>query len=154
MTNKELTRRVAEMVSPICAESHVSLWDVTFEKEGRGYNLTVFIDRADGVEISDCETVSRALDPLLDAPEFDSLPPYTLTVSSAGLERPLIKPEHFQWALGKKVVLGFYQSIDGQNEQIGELLHYDSAQLTLRSGAEEKTFARSDIARVRLAFEV
>jgi len=152
VTNKELIRRVTELVTPICQEAEVSLWDVTFEKEGRQHVLTVYIDREEGVNITHCEQVSRALDPQLDAKVFDSLPPYTLTVSSAGLERPLIRPEHFQWALGKDVSLSFYKAINGQNEVVGTLISHDGVQMTIREGEEEKTFAMSDVARVRLYF--
>ena len=152
MTNKELIRRVTELVTPICQEAEVSLWDVTFEKEGRQHVLTVYIDREEGVNITHCEQVSRALDPQLDAKVFDSLPPYTLTVSSAGLERPLIRPEHFQWALGKEVSLSFYKAINGQNEVVGTLISHDGVQIVIKEGEEEKTFAMSDVARVRLYF--
>ncbi len=152
MTNKELIRRVTELVTPICQEAQVSLWDVTFEKEGRQHVLTVYIDREEGVNINHCEQVSRALDPLLDAKVFDSLPPYTLTVSSAGLERPLIRPEHFQWALGKDVSLSFYKAMNGQNEVVGQLVSNDGVQIVIREGEEEKAFALSDVARVRLYF--
>jgi ribosome maturation factor RimP len=153
VTNKELIRRVTELVTPICQEAEVSLWDVTFEKEGRQHVLTVFIDREEGVNITHCEQVSRALDPQLDAKVFDSLPPYTLTVSSAGLERPLIRPEHFQWAMGKAVHLSFYKATNGANELVGTLKAYDGVQITVAEGEEEKTFAMADVARVRLHFE-
>ncbi|MBR5245609.1 MAG: ribosome maturation factor RimP [Clostridia bacterium] len=153
MTNKELIRRVTDLVGPICQEAGVSLWDVTFEKEGRQHVLTVFIDREEGVNITHCEQVSRALDPQLDAKVFDSLPPYTLTVSSAGLERPLIRPEHFQWAMGKAVHLSFYKATNGANELVGTLKAYDGVQITVAEGEEEKTFAMADVARVRLHFE-
>ena len=152
MTQKELVRRVSELTRPLCGEAGVSLWDVTFEKEGKNHVLTIFIDREEGVNIQDCEAVSRALDPLLDAREFDSLPPYTLTVSSAGLERPLTRPEHFAWARGRDVVAGFYRAIDGQSEREGKLLDYDGVQLTLDCGGERVVLAMADVARVRLAF--
>ena len=152
MTNKELIRRVTELVTPICQEAEVSLWDVTFEKEGRQHVLTVYIDREEGVNITHCEQVSRALDPQLDAKVFDSLPPYTLTVSSAGLERPLIRSEHFQWALGKDVSLSFYKAMNGVNEVVGRLISHDGVQIVIKEGEEEKTFAMSDVARVRLYF--
>ena len=45
MTNKELVRRVTELAQPICRQAGVSLWDVTFEKEGRQHVLTVYIDQ-------------------------------------------------------------------------------------------------------------
>ena len=152
MTSKELIRRVTDLVLPICQEKGVELWDVTFEKEGRQHVLTVYIDREEGVNITHCEQVSRALDPLLDAKVFDSLPPYMLTVSSAGLERPLIRPEHFQWALGKEVNLSFYKATNGVNELVGTLVSHDGVQMVIREGEEEKTFAVSDVARVRLHF--
>ena len=116
MTQKEAVRRVTQLVLPLCGEAGVSLWDVTFEKEGRQHVLTVYIDKEPAVDIGDCERISRALDPLLDAPEFDSLPPYVLTVSSAGLERPLNREEHLQWALGKEIVLRFYRPLNGARE--------------------------------------
>ena len=152
MTNKELVRRVTELVTPLCEEAGVTLWDVTFEKEGRQHVLTVYIDREEGVNITHCEQVSRALDPQLDAKVFDSLPPYTLTVSSAGLERPLIRPEHFQWALGKDVSLSFYKAMNGVNEVVGRLISHDGVQIVIKEGEEEKTFAMSDVACVRLYF--
>ena len=153
MANKELVRRVTELVTPLCDEAGVSLWDVTFEMEDRQHVLTVYIDREDGVNITHCETVSRALDPLLDARVFDSLPPYTLTVSSAGLERPLIRPEHFEWAKGKAVRLSFYKATNGVNETVGTLVSSDGVQIVIQEGGEEKAFAAADVARVRLYFE-
>ena len=75
-----------------------------------------------------------------------------LTVSSAGLERPLIRPEHFQWALGKEVNLSFYKATNGVNELVGTLVSHDGVQMVIREGEEEKTFAVSDVARVRLHF--
>ena len=87
MQTKELIRRVEEMALPLCEQVGVSLWDVEFEKEGGQYMLTITIDREDGVDIDQCEKISRAIDPMLDAREFDALPPYTLCVSSAGLEK-------------------------------------------------------------------
>lgn len=94
MQAKELIRRVEEMALPLCEQNGVSLWDVEFEKEGGVQMLTITIDRDEGVDIDQCEAISRAIDPMLDAKEFDSLPSYTLCVSSAGLERKLKKPAH------------------------------------------------------------
>ena len=154
MTNKELVARVTALVQPLCQQAEVSLWDVTFEKEGRQHVLTVYIDRQDGVNITHCEQVSRALDPLLDDRAFDSLPPYTLTVSSAGLERPLIRPEHFQWALGKPVRLSFYRARNGQDELVGVLKSWDGVMIAVEEGETLHTLACADVARVRLYFSM
>lgn len=152
MTQKEAVRRVTQLVLPLCGEAGVSLWDVTFEKEGRQHVLTVYIDKEPAVDISDCERVSRALDPLLDAPEFDSLPPYMLTVSSAGLERPLNREEHLQWALGKEITLRFYRPLNGARELTGTLRAFNEQELLLQTEAGETAVPRAAVAQARLSF--
>lgn len=152
MTQKEAVRRVTQLVLPLCGEAGVSLWDVTFEKEGRQHVLTVYIDKEPAVDIGDCERISRALDPLLDAPEFDSLPPYVLTVSSAGLERPLNREEHLQWALGKEIVLRFYRPLNGARELTGALRSFSEQQLLLQTEAGETAVPRAAVAQARLSF--
>ena len=74
MTTKELLEKVAKMCEAPLNETGCSLWDVTFEKEGARYVLTVYIDKEGGVYTDDCEKVSRYIDPLLDAKEFVSSP--------------------------------------------------------------------------------
>lgn len=152
MTQKEAVRRVTQLVLPLCGEAGVSLWDVTFEKEGRQHVLTVYIDKEPAVDIGDCERISRALDPLLDAPEFDSLPPYVLTVSSAGLERPLNREEHLQWALGKEIVLRFYRPLNGARELTGTLRSFSEQELLLQTEAGETAVPRAAVAQARLSF--
>ncbi len=152
MTQKEAVRRVTQLVLPLCGEAGLSLWDVTFEKEGRQHVLTVYIDKEPAVDISDCERISRALDPLLDAPEFDSLPPYVLTVSSAGLERPLNREEHLQWALGKEIVLRFYRPMNGARELTGTLRSFSEQELLLQTEAGETAVPRAAVAQARLSF--
>ena len=152
MTQKEAVRRVTQLVLPLCGEAGLSLWDVTFEKEGRQHVLTVYIDKEPAVDIGDCERISRALDPLLDAPEFDSLPPYVLTVSSAGLERPLNREEHLQWALGKEIVLRFYRPLNGARELTGTLRSFNVQELLLQTEAGETAVPRAAVAQARLSF--
>lgn len=153
MQTKELVRRVEEMVLPLCEAAGVVLWDVSFEKEGGQYMLTVTIDREGGVDIDHCEQVSRALDPMLDAKEFDSLPPYTLCVSSAGLERRLKKPEHFAKYLGETVEVKFYKPIDGAKVIEGALVAYDDGNVTIEVGGQTRVYEAKDVAAVRLTVQ-
>lgn len=153
MQTKELIRRVEEMVLPLCQANDVTLWDVEFEKEGGQYMLTVTIDRAEGVDIDQCEKISRALDPMLDAREFDSLPPYTLCVSSAGLERRLKKPEHFARYLGETVEVKFYKPMDGAKVVEGTLKAYDNGDVTIEAGGQTTVYEAKDIAAVRLTVQ-
>lgn len=154
MQNKELIRRVEEMALPLCEQAGVSLWDVEFEKEGGQYMLTITIDRPEGVDIDQCEQVSRAIDPMLDAKEFGALPPYTLCVSSAGLERRLKKPEHFARFMGAPVTVGFYKPVDGAKQAEGVLAGYDAGNVTLDlGGGQTRLYEAKEIAAVRLRVE-
>ena len=131
MQTKVFLQKVMELCQEPLTQRGLTLWDVTFEKEGPRYMLTVIIDKPAGVDIDDCEFLSRAIDPQLDAPIFDTLPPYTLCVSSAGLERVLRTPAHFAWAQGRKIELTFYKPHDGAKNKIGVLEHYDQSSLTV-----------------------
>ena len=154
MQTKELIRKVTEKCLPLCEAEGLSLWDVTFEKEGRSYALSVYIDRDEGVFVEDCEKISRALDPFLDEKQFDSLPPYTLTVSSAGLERRISRPEHFEWAMGRAVDVSFYKAREGVMGLCGVLAGKDGDRRTLEENGNLVELDLADIAAVRLHFEI
>ena len=154
MQAKEVCRRVRELAGPEIVRQGVRLWDVTFEKEGGQYMLTVTVDNPEGVFIEQCEQVSRALDPMLDAKEFDDMPSYTLCVSSAGLARRLKKPEHFAAFLGHTVEIGFYKPVNGAKQAEGTLIAYDNGCVTLESGGQQTIYEPKDIAAVRLAVEI
>lgn len=154
MKKKELFEKIEQLAAPLCAQAGVFLWDVSFEKEGRNHVLTLFIDRAQGsVFIEDCEKVSRGIDPFLDAPEFDSLPPYTLSVSSPGLQRKLTKPAHFDWALGKQVEITFYKAGQWGNRLVGRLLSADASGIEIETPGGIAALPRELVASARMHFE-
>ena len=94
-----------------------------FRRGGPVRCLRVYIDKETGVSIDDCEAVSRVLSDLLD--EADPIQdPYTFEVSSAGADRALKKPEHFQAYLGAQVDVKFYQAKNGQKTCTGILAGY------------------------------
>ena len=150
MNAKELCKRVTELCQPFVEELGVTLWDVEFEKEGGQYMLTVTIDREGHTDIDDCEKLSRAIDPLLDAKEFASLPPYTLCVSSAGIARKLKRPEHFSAFLGSEIEIRFYRPIGGSKMAVGVLRDYDNGRVTLDQDGTITVFEPKDIAAVNL----
>ena len=154
MNAKELCKRVRELCEPFVEELGVTLWDVEFEKEGGQYMLTVTIDRDGHTDIDDCEKLSRSIDPLLDAKEFASLPPYTLCVSSAGIARKLKRPEHFAAFLGSEVEVRFYRPIAGSKMAVGVLRDYDEGRVTLEQDGTVTVFEPKDIAAVHLWPEI
>ena len=121
---------VAELAVPIVEAQGCTLWAVEYLKEGARWVLRVLIDRDGGVSTTHCEAVSRALDPLLD--EADPIPgAYVLEVSSAGLERPLKRPEDFTRCMGRPVLVRLYTARQGAREFTGTLAAYDGNTLTL-----------------------
>ncbi len=140
------------LLTPIAQANGVEIYDVEYVKEGADWYLRAYIDKTDGVNIQDCENVSRALSDALDKDDFIE-DAYILEVSSPGLGRTLKKDKHFEKSLGLEVELKTYKAIDKMKEFSGVLKSYDETSLTLEINGEEKVFAKSDVALVRLAFD-
>jgi len=121
-------------------------------KEGSDWYLRAYIDKPEGVNILDCENVSRALSDKLDEEDFID-DAYILEVSSPGLGRTLKKDKHLEKSLGEEVELRLYKPKDKQKEFAGILKAFDENSVTIETQEEEKVFARSEIALIRLAFD-
>ena len=148
----KITDQVAAFAEPIVAEHGCSLWDVEYVREGSDYILRLYIDKEGGVDISDCEAVSRAVDPILD--EQDPIPgSYQFEVCSAGLERPLKRPGDFIRFLGSPVTVKLYRPHNGLKELPGILRGYEDGKVTIEAGKETITFEKSQVALVRLRVE-
>ena len=102
---KKITELVAEVAAPVAQEQGCTLWDVEYVREAGQWYLRLYLDKEGGVDILDCEAVSRKVSDLLD--ELDPIEAsYIFEVSSAGADRALRKPEHFEAALGLSAVHG------------------------------------------------
>ena len=103
--------KTTEICESLCRETVESLGftlcDVEFKKEYADWVLTFFIDKDGGVTIDDCETVSRALEPVLDAADPIEQA-YVLSVSSLGIDRPLKKEADFIRNIGKELEIKLY----------------------------------------------
>ena len=151
---KKITELTAELVGPAIAEQGCTLWDVEYVKEGGTWYLRVLLDKEGGVDILDCEAISRKLSDLLD--EADPIEgSYTLEVGSAGAERALKRPGDFARFMDSPVLVKLYRPVDGRKEYPGVLTGYDEADgaVTVRLGKDERTFPKKDVALVRLRVE-
>ena len=148
----KITDQVAAFAQPIVEAHGCSLWDVEYVREGADYILRLCIDKEGGVDISDCEAISRALDPILD--EKDPIPgSYQFEVCSAGLERALKRPQDFQRFLGSPVTVKLYRPYNGLKEIPAILRGYEDGRVTVEAGKETITFEKSQVALVRLRVE-
>ena len=151
---KKITELTAELAAPAIAEQGCTLWDVEYVKEAGTWYLRILLDKEGGVDILDCEEISRKVSDLLD--EADTIEgSYTLEVGSAGAERALKRPGDFQRYLGSPVLVKLYRAIDGRKEIPGTLTAYDEASgdVTVRAGGTEQTYAKKAVALVRLRVE-
>ena len=148
----KVTELVASFAEPIVKQHGCELWDVEYVREGSEYFLRLYLDKEGGVDINDCEAISRAVDPILD--EKDPIQgSYHFEVCSAGLERALKRPSDFERFMDSTVTVKLYRPRNGLKEIPGILRGYDNGRVTAECGKETITFEKSEVALVRLRVE-
>lgn len=154
MSKREVyEQKTEEILQPIVEEHGFELVDVEYVKEGSNWYLRAYIDKPGGITVNDCETVSRKLSDILDERDYID-DAYILEVSSPGLGRPLKKEKDFKRSLGEEVEIRTYRMIEKQKEFTGILRAYDEMTVTIEmENGTEKTFEKSNIALIRLAFD-
>ena len=146
---KKITELTAELAAPAIAEQGCTLWDVEYVKEAGTWYLRILLDKEGGVDILDCEEISRKVSDLLD--EADPIEgSYTFEVSSAGADRVLKKPEHFAQFQGAEVEVKLYRARDGRKDYVGLLESYEDGDVTLNVGGAPMKFEKKELALVRL----
>ena len=149
---KKVTEIVAELAAPVVAEQGCEQWDVEYVREAGQRYLRLYLDKEGGVDILDCEAVSRKVSDLLD--EADPIESsYMFEVSSAGAERPLKRPSDFERFMGSPVLVKTYKNRDGRKEFAGRLVGYTDGAVDLEMGSETLHFEKAEIALVRLRVE-
>ena len=146
--------KAEELLAPIVEKMGIEIYDVEYVKEGSEYYLRAYIDKEGGVNINDCEAVSRAFSDVLD--EADPIEEaYVLEVSSPGLGRTLKKDRHLQKSIGQDVEVKLFKPLEGtkSKEFEGELIRFDEKTITIRDDKTERTFERSAVALIRLALD-
>ncbi len=144
--------KATEMLTPICTENGVEIYDVEYVEEAGEWYLRAYIDKEGGVTIDDCETVSRAFSDALDKDDFIE-DAYYLEVSSPGLGRTLKKDSHLEKSIGLEVEIKLYKPVNKVKEFCGILKSFTKAELTVEINNEDKCFNRSDIALIKLALD-
>ena len=145
----KITDIVAGIAKDIVEEEGCSLWDVEYVREAGQWYLRIFIDKAGGVGIDDCERISRRLDPLLD--EADPIPDsYVFEVGSAGAERELKRPSDFEAFMGSDVEVRLYKPYEGSKVYVGVLEGFSDGDVTIRTGNNSVCFQKEQVALVKL----
>lgn len=155
MANKKggaTVETVRNLIEPIVAELNLELWDVRYVKEGAQWYLRVFIDKPEGVGIEDCEKVSRAIDAPLD--ELNPIEQsYCLEVCSPGIERELVREEHFMRFIDADVMVKMIRPIEGIGKEFaGVLKEYNKGEILIEdhSGENQVTINKKDAVWIKL----
>ncbi len=144
-------KKIIPFLEPIVAEKNLELVDLEFVKEGANWYLRVYIDKEGGVDIEDCEGVSRALEAMLD--DNDPIEQaYILEVSSPGIDRPLKKEADFEKYRGEMIDIKLYKAKNGQKQYQGKLLGLENAVISIEDDENQVvTFEQKEVANVRLS---
>ncbi len=141
--------KVYELAKPIADSLGLRIWDVVFEKEGAMWFLKVLIEKDEGIDMNDCEAMSRPLSKALD--EADPIEQnYMLEVGSPGLGRDLRKPEHFEEYLECPVKIRYIRETDGLREFIAILKGYTKDTISVITEQGDREVAIADTAFIRL----
>ncbi|MCR4587406.1 MAG: ribosome maturation factor RimP [Lachnospiraceae bacterium] len=149
---EDIEKKTEAFLTPITQAAGVEIYDVEYVKEGSEMYLRAYIDKPGGVNINDCETVSRAMNEVLDREDYID-DAYTFEVSSPGLGRVLKKDRHLEKSIGQDVEIKLYKAKDGVKELAGALKAFDSNTITIENETGEVSLSRDEIAVIRLALD-
>ena len=150
LAGRNILAEVTDYIRPE-VEKDYELYDVEFVKEGANWYLRIYIDKPNGVTIDDCESVSRAVEKILD--EIDPIEhAYILEVSSPGIDRALKKDSDFIRNIGITVDVKLYKPVDGNKLYTGELIGLINGSVVIKeSGGAHRSFKRQDVAVCKLS---
>ena len=143
----KVSEEVEKFILPIVENLGCELVEVEFAKKYNGDNLTVFIDKKGGVKIEDCEKVHNAIDEPLDELNPTNDKPYTLNVSSVGLDRPIVSDKDYQRNVGEMLEVRLFQAINKKKIFVGQLLEFSDAEVKLLIDENEMVFERKLISK-------
>lgn len=149
------TRPIAEIEAallPIATQLDIEIVEIEF-KQGKEPALTVYIDTETGVDLNTCEKFHRAIDPVLDEVDPTFGAPYTLNVSSPGLDRPLKTDRDYQKCMEQKVEVKLFAPMKGKKFFEAILKGHDENCVYLEDNGEALKLEKAKIAKICRAID-
>lgn len=152
MNKDALIKQIETLVQPIADELNYELYYVEYVKEDGEFYLRIYIDKPEGISLTDCENLSRRVSDVLDVedPIKDS---YYLEVSSPGLNRGLYTDEHFKKFVGREVLVKLKSALNGAKSIKGILTEVDDESITVK-GEEKVKIVKEKIKSANLDGEI
>ena len=140
--------KAIKVIKPVVEELGYVFVDLEYKKEHSGYVLALTIDKPEGVNINDCERVSRALDAPLDEHDVTNGMSYSFNVSSYGLDRQFKTDYDYNKHIGKDVDIKFYAPFRNNKNLTVKLLSFDNDNIVVDLNGEEVKIERKLIATI------
>lgn len=146
-----IEERVENLLEKTINDLGYTLYDVEYAKEAKNYFLRIFIDKADGIDLNDCEKVNNAITELLDEADYIK-DMYFLEVSSPGIERVLRKDKHLKQYIGEKIEVSLFKPINGNKQIQGALEKFNSENIALKYNNEILEIPRKGISLIKTVY--
>ncbi len=152
-----LPEKVEAEIEKIVASEGMELVHVEYRRQGRGYLLRIDIDKEGGVNLEDCELMSRQVSTYLDVE--DPVPgEYELQVSSPGLDRKFYRNSDYEKFIGRMVRVKTSKAIRGLHVIVGRLKEFDGRKVVVTDPVMKKDpdyeIPLGDIKETRLEVEI
>ncbi len=144
---------LSAMVRDVVEKLGYQCWGIEFSAGKRRALLRVFIDHPEGITHDDCSSVSHQLSGVLDV-EDPIRQPYTLEISSPGIERPLLEIRHYRHYVGSRARVSCYAPIGGRKRFVGRIGAVHERVLVLETDSGHVEIPVDGIKRANLIFEV
>ena len=146
---EEIVAKAWELAEPLCLSEGMELIHVEFQRESGGRILRLYIDKPGGINVDDCATVSTQLGDILDI-KLNTEFPYTLEISSPGIDRPISRYDDFIKFRGKTAKIRTVYPINGQKNFKGILSGNLDKNVLLQTDIETVAIPFNEIIKARL----
>jgi len=141
--------RLTALLQPLVEELGYEFVGVDYSSNPKNRVLVLYIDKAAGIEVEDCEKTSREVSALMDVE--DPIPGhYVLEVSSPGLDRPLFTPDHFAQFTGEEAKVSLFAPVEGRRKFKGRILAVEGNTVNIDQDGTEVSLDHGNIAKARL----
>lgn len=147
----KIEEKVENLIKEKIENLGYDLYDVEYAKEGPNYFLRIFIDKSEGIDLSDCEKVNNEIMEKLDEADYIK-EQYFLEISSPGIERILKKDKHLEQNIGEEVQIKLFKKDEnGQKEYQGILKAFNENTITIEQ-EQEIAIERKNIAQIKTVY--
>ena len=145
----KIAEKVEEFITPMVdeLEGNIEIVEVEFAKKYNGDNLTIFIDKPGGVTIEDCELIHNLVDGPLDELDPTEGKPYTLNVSSPGIDRPIVTDKDYARNIGLELEIKLFEPINKKRIIVGTLVAFNNDSIIVEINGENIEIERKKISK-------